>query len=57
MTLMTIRALIRCAAGRIPASCKAMVRGELAVFEVDPSNLWSLDGIRMPMKKMVPGEH
>jgi hypothetical protein len=57
MTLITIRALIRWAAGRIPASCKAIVRGELAVLEVDPSSLWSLDGIRIPMKKMVPEEH
>jgi hypothetical protein len=57
MTLITIRALIRCAAGRIPASCKAIVRGELAVLDVDPSSLWSLYGIRMPMKNMVPEEH
>lgn len=56
MTLITIRALMRCAAGRIPASCRAIVRGELAVFEVDPSSLWSLYGMRIPMKKMVPGK-
>lgn len=57
MTLITIRALMRWAAGRIPASCKAMVRGELAVLDVDPSSLWSLDGMRMPMKKIVPERH
>ena len=54
MTLITIKALMRCAAGRMPASCREMVRGELAVLEVDPSNLGSLYGIRMPMKNMVP---
>ena len=54
MTLITIRALIRWAAGRIPASCKEIVKGELAVFEDDPSNLSSFHGMRIPMKNIVP---
>lgn len=33
MTESTMRPLIRCAAGRIPASVRAMVKGELAVLE------------------------
>jgi hypothetical protein len=55
ITLITIRALIRWAAGRIPASCNEIVKGELAVFEVAPSNLSSFHGIKIPMKKIVPG--
>jgi hypothetical protein len=54
MTLITIRALIRCAAGRIPASVKAIVKGELAVFEFDPRSCLSFHGMRMPMKNIVP---
>jgi hypothetical protein len=56
ITLITIKALIRCAAGRIPASVRAMVKGELAVLEVAPSNDLSLYGMRIPMKKIVPGD-
>jgi len=52
---MTIRALMRCAAGKMPASARAIVKGELAVFEVSPSSLSSLYGMRIPMKKIVPG--
>lgn len=55
-TLITIKALIRCAAGRMPASVRAMVKGELAVFEVAPSNDLSLYGMRIPIKKMVPAD-
>ena len=33
ITLITIRALMRCAAGRIPASERAIVNGELALEE------------------------
>jgi hypothetical protein len=47
-------ALIKCAAGRIPASARAIVNGELAVFEVSPRSLLSLYGMRIPMKNMVP---
>lgn len=54
ITLMTIRALIRCAAGRIPASAREMVKGELAVVEVEPRSRLSVYGRRMPMKKIVP---
>lgn len=54
MTLITIRALIRCAAGRIPASVSEMVRGELATFAVSPNSLGSLYGSRIPMKNIVP---
>lgn len=54
MTLITIRALIRWAAGRIPASERAMVKGELAVVELELSNRLSSYGIKMPMKKIVP---
>lgn len=39
MTLITIRALIRCAAGRMPASVSAMVNGELAAVEVELRSL------------------
>lgn len=42
MTLITIKALIRCAAGRIPASVSAIVKGELAVLEFAPSKDLSL---------------
>lgn len=42
ITLITIRALIRCAAGRIPASFSARVRGELAVLEDEPRSRSSL---------------
>lgn len=38
----TINALIRCAAGRIPASVSAIVNGELAVFDPFPSSRSSL---------------
>ena len=55
MTLITIRALIRCAAGRIPASVRAIVKGELAVFEVAPRSCLSFHGMRMPIKNIVPG--
>jgi hypothetical protein len=34
MTLITIKALIRCAAGGMPASVSAIVKGELAALEV-----------------------
>lgn len=54
ITLITIRALMRWAAGRIPASCKEIVKGELAVFEDDPRSLSSLYGIKIPMKNIVP---
>lgn len=39
MTLITIRALMRCAAGRMPASVSAMVKGELAAVEVELRSL------------------
>jgi hypothetical protein len=42
MTLTTIRALMRLAAGRMPASVRAIVNGELAVFEFEPSRCLSL---------------
>jgi hypothetical protein len=54
MTLITMRALIRWAAGRIPASCNEIVNGELAVFEEDPKSLLSFHGMRIPMKNIVP---
>lgn len=54
MTLMTIRALIKCAAGRIPASVRAIVKGELAVLADEPRSLLSLYGMRIPMKNIVP---
>lgn len=49
-----MRALIRWAAGRIPASSSEIVNGELAVFDVVPSNLLSFHGMSIPMKKIVP---
>jgi hypothetical protein len=54
MTLITMRALMRWAAGRIPASCNEIVNGELAVFEEDPKSLLSFHGMRIPMKNIVP---
>ena len=39
ITLITISALMRCAAGRIPASVNDIVRGELAVLELEFSSL------------------
>lgn len=54
ITLITIKELMRCAAGRMPASVKAIVKGELAVFESALNNDLSLYGMRIPMKKMVP---
>jgi hypothetical protein len=54
ITLITMSALIKCAAGRIPASARAIVNGELAVFEVSPRSLLSLYGMRIPIKNMVP---
>ena len=54
MTLITIRALIRWAAGRMPASASAMVRGELAVVEFEFSNRLSSYGSKMPIKNIVP---
>jgi hypothetical protein len=42
MTEITIRALMRWAAGRIPASVKAIVSGELAVLDPCPSRRGSL---------------
>lgn len=36
ITLTTIRALMRCAAGRIPASESPIVSGELALEELSP---------------------
>lgn len=53
-TLSTIKALIRCAAGRIPASVREIVNGELAVLADEPRSLGSVYGIRMPMKNIVP---
>lgn len=55
ITLMTISALMRCAAGRMPASASAIVKGELAVLDDEPRSRLSLDGIKIPMKKIVPG--
>lgn len=49
-----MRALIKFAAGRIPASVSAIVKGELAVVEFAFSSLSLVYGIKMPMKKMVP---
>ena len=54
MTLTTISALIKWAAGRIPASVSAIVKGELAVSADEPRSLSSLYGIKIPMKNMVP---
>lgn len=54
ITLITIRALIKCAAGRIPALVSAMVKGELAAFEESPKRWGSLYGSRIPIKNMVP---
>lgn len=54
MTLTTIRALIKWAAGRMPASVNEMVKGELAASELEPSNRSSLYGSRIPMKNIVP---
>lgn len=55
MTLITMRALMRWAAGRIPASSSEIVNGELAVFDDVPNNLLSFHGMSIPMKKIVPG--
>lgn len=54
MTLITMRALIKCAAGRIPASVRAIVKGELAVLELPLRSCLSFHGIRIPMKKIIP---
>ena len=54
MTLITISALIKCAAGIMPALVSAMVKGELAAFEESPKRWGSLYGSRIPMKNMVP---
>jgi hypothetical protein len=56
MTLITIKALMRWAAGRIPASSSDIVKGELAVFEVEPNSLSSFHGMSIPMKNMVPSD-
>jgi hypothetical protein len=49
-----MRALMRWAAGRIPASCNEIVKGELAVFDDLPNNLSSFHGMSIPIKKIVP---
>lgn len=54
MTLTTISALIKCAAGRMPALVRAMVKGELAACAESPKRFGSLYGSRMPMKNIVP---
>jgi hypothetical protein len=54
MTLITMRALMRWAAGKMPASCNEIVNGELAVLDVDPKSLWSFHGMRIPIKNIVP---
>lgn len=54
MTERTIRPFIRCAAGRIPASVRAIVRGELAVLEPLPIRRESVYGIVMPIKNIIP---
>lgn len=54
MTLITISALIKCAAGRMPALVRAMVRGELAACAEPPRRFGSLYGSRIPMKNIVP---
>lgn len=54
ITLITISALIKCAAGRMPALVRAIVKGELAACEESPKRLGSLYGSRIPMKNIVP---
>lgn len=54
MTLITISAFIKCAAGIMPALLSAMVKGELAALEESPKRWGSLYGSRIPMKNMVP---
>lgn len=54
MTLITMRALIKCAAGIMPALVRAMVKGELAAFEESPSRFGSLYGSKIPIKNIVP---
>lgn len=54
MTETTINPLIRWAAGRIPASSKAIVRGEDAVEDPVASSFLESYGIRMPMKNIIP---
>lgn len=53
-TEMTMSALMRCAAGAMFASDKAMVSGDAAVFEPFPSRRGSFAGIRIPMKNIIP---
>ena len=54
MTDMTIKPLIREAAGSIPALSKAIVKGDLAVREPAARRFGSLYGIKIPIKNIIP---
>ena len=54
MTETTINALIRWAAGKIPAFSKAIVRGEAAVLDPEDRSCGSSYGIRIPIKNIIP---
>ena len=54
MTAITITALMSDAPALIPASERAIVSGDFAVFEVLDSSRWSFQGIKMPMKNIIP---
>lgn len=54
MTAMTMTELMSEAPAWIRASESAIVRGDAVVFEPLPRSRWSLKGIRMPMKNIMP---